>query len=1157
MTRPAAAVTLDDKYVQREGRVYLSGIQALVRLPLIQRERDAAAGLNTAGFISGYRGSPLGTFDQQLWKAKRVLDEHHVHFEPGLNEELAATAVWGSQQTGLFAGAKYDGVFSMWYGKAPGVDRAGDALRHGNAAGASRHGGVLVLMGDDHNCKSASLPSQSEYACVHAMIPVLNPANVADLLDFGLLGWALSRYSGAWVGLKCLIDTMDASASIDVSGQQAVPVLPADFAPAADGLNIRWPDPPLEQERRQHAQRMDAILAFARANRFDRVVIEPGARKRLGIVATGKSFLDVRQALQELGLSDATARDLGIGLYKVGMNWPLEPTGLAAFGAGYETLLVVEEKRDLIEQQVARILYGLPDGARPALLGKADEAGASLFPSAGELSATGIARVLGQRIARWGANPQLASRLAGLERREPARAATVLPKRLPYFCPGCPHNTSTKVPEGSHALAGIGCHYMVQWMDRNTETFTQMGGEGASWIGQAPFTSNRHVFTNLGDGTFAHSGSLAIRAAVAAKVNITYKLLYNDAVAMTGGQPAEGGLTVPQIAAMLKAEGVSTVRVVADEPRKYPAGALPPGVPVSGRDAFEAVQRELRELPGVTVLIYDQTCAAELRRRRKRKLIEPAPRRVFINEQVCEGCGDCGVQSNCVAIVPVETELGRKRAIDQSSCNQDLSCLRGFCPSFVTVVGAQPVKPAAIGNLAELPEAPLPATAPLAEPTGIVIGGIGGTGVVTIGALIGMAAHLERRGVSVLDMVGLSQKGGQVLTQLWLAPRPEDILATRIPDGRARLLLGCDLAVAASAEALTLLDPAAARAVINTHETMPAEFTREPDLQFPAQALATAIRERMGGTELDSVDATQLAVALLGDAVGANVLLLGYAWQKGLVPLSLESLMRAIELNDTAVAFNQAAFGWGRQAAHDPQRVAGIVAQASTPPRAPPADAAALVARRAGLLTQYQDARYARRYETLAQRVLAAEAAVAGGGEELARAVAENLYRLMAYKDEYEVARLYVETDFRQQLGRTFAGKFALRFHLAPPLFARHDPVSGRPIKREFGGWMFGVFQVLARLRRLRGTKLDVFGYLPERRMERRLIDEYVALVEEILGGLTRANHAVAVKLARLPEQMRGFGPVKQANVTRAKQQEGALLSAFRRTGDTALQSAA
>ncbi|MBX6370587.1 MAG: indolepyruvate ferredoxin oxidoreductase family protein, partial [Rhodospirillales bacterium] len=653
-----AAVTLDDKYVLERGRIYLTGIQALVRLPLMQRQRDIAAGLNTAGFISGYRGSPLGGLDQQLWAARRFLDRAHVRFQPGLNEDLAATAVWGSQQVGLWPGAKYDGVFAMWYGKGPGVDRSGDVFKHANAAGSSRYGGVLVLAGDDHAAKSSTLPHQSEYAFMDACIPVLNPSGVQEILDYGLIGWALSRYSGCWVAMKTIAETVDTSASVDIDPARIKLVTPTDFELPPDGLNIRWPDKPLEQEYRLHKYKLYAALAFARANGLDRVVLD-SPKARFGIVTTGKSYLDVRQALEDLGIDEAHAAEIGIRLYKVGMSWPLERDGIRRFAEGLEEILVVEEKRAVIENQLKEQLYNWREDVRPRVVGKFDENRVWIQPSTGELNPAHIAKVIAARLERFYTSERIRQRVAIIEAKEKEAARLdAKVERVPHFCSGCPHNTSTRVPEGSRAVAGIGCHYMVTWMDRSTDTFTQMGGEGVPWIGQAPFTETAHIFANLGDGTYYHSGILAIRAAIAAGVNITYKILYNDAVAMTGGQPLDGTLTVPQIIDQLKAEGVSRIVVVSDQPEKYP-----PGIAARHRDDLDAIQRELREEKGVTVLVYDQTCAAEKRRRRKRGKMEDPKRRVFINDLVCEGCGDCSVQSNCMSVVPLETEFGRKRAI--------------------------------------------------------------------------------------------------------------------------------------------------------------------------------------------------------------------------------------------------------------------------------------------------------------------------------------------------------------------------------------------------------------------------------------------------------------------------------------------------------------
>src|SRR4051812_4754903 len=845
----ALPISLEDKYTLASGRVYMNGTQALVRLAMMQRERDLAAGLNTAGFISGYRGSPLGGFDQALWKAKGHLKDHHIHFTPGVNEELAATAVWGSQQVALFEGAKYDGVFAMWYGKGPGVDRSGDVFKHANAAGTAKHGGVLLLAGGDHACKSSTPPHQSEHAFDAAMIPVLYPTGVQEIIELGLHGFAMSRYSGCYVAFKLISETVDSSASIVVGPDNPHILLPQDFQLPAAGVNIRWPDAPMEQELRLQHDKIYAALAYARVNKLNRITVD-SPKARLGIVASGKSYLDVLQALEDLGIDERVASDIGLRLYKVGMPWPLEPNGLRQFAQGLEEILVVEEKRQVIEYQMKEQLYNWRQDVRPRVIGKYDEQGEWevhrsewLLPAAGELTPAMIARVIAKRIAKFYTSPIVEARLKFIENKE-AELARPRDKiaRIPYFCSGCPHNTSTRVPEGSKALAGIGCHYMAIWIRPDeTMTFTQMGGEGVPWVGIQPFTSTKHVFANLGDGTYFHSGLLAVRAAAAANVNITYKILFNDAVAMTGGQPVDGQLTVPMVVDQVLAEGVKKVVVVTDEPEKYQGVPLHAGVEVKHRDNLDAVQRELREIPGVTVLVYDQTCAAEKRRRRKRGKFPDPQKRVFINDLVCEGCGDCSVKSNCLSVIPVETEFGRKRAIDQSSCNKDYSCVNGFCPSFVTVHGGGLRKrkgSAAGGGFAAPPAPTLPA---LAEPYNIMVTGVGGTGVVTIGALLGMAAHLEGKGVTVLDMTGLAQKGGAVFTHIRIAEQPGDIHAVRVAAGMANLLLGCDIVVAASPDGLSRIQKGRTSAVVNHHETITSQFTRDPDFLFPAQDLRTQI----------------------------------------------------------------------------------------------------------------------------------------------------------------------------------------------------------------------------------------------------------------------------------------------------------------------------
>jgi indolepyruvate ferredoxin oxidoreductase len=1146
-----AAVTLEDKYTLERGRVYLTGVQALARLPMMQRQRDLAAGLDTGCFISGYRGSPLGGLDQALWSARTHLEKDHVFFTPGINEDLAATAVWGSQQVTMFEGAKYDGVFALWYGKGPGVDRSGDVFKHGNAAGTAPHGGVLLLAGDDHACKSSTLPHQSEYAFIDAQIPVLNPSGVQEILDYGLYGWAMSRFSGAWVGMKTIGETVDSSASVHVSPDRVTIVIP-EFDMPHGGLNIRWPDPPMDQEFRLARFKLDAVRAFARANRLDRTMLD-SPKRRFGIVTTGKSYLDVRQALEDLGIDDAQAAEIGIAVYKVGMSWPLEPLGLREFAQGLDEILVVEEKRPVIEQQVKDQLYNLPDGARPRVFGKFAEGADWILPPHAELSPATIALVIADRIARFHTSERLRDRLKYLVARE-AQQNQLDPAlaRTPFFCSGCPHNSSTKVPDGSRALAGIGCHYMAIWMpERSTETFTQMGGEGTPWIGQAPFTETRHVFANLGDGTYNHSGVLAIRAAVAAKVNITYKILFNDAVAMTGGQTHDGGqLTVPMIARQVAAEGVGHVVVVTDEPDKYEADVgLPGHTPVYHRARLDEIQRDLREMPGVTVLIYDQTCAAEKRRRRKRgKLIDP-PKRVFINDAVCEGCGDCSKTSNCLSVVPVETEFGAKREIDQSSCNKDFSCVEGFCPSFVTVLGGSLRKNQAAAVDADgFAPLPVPALPALDRPYGILVTGIGGTGVVTIGALLGMAAHIEGHGVSVLDMTGLSQKGGSVYSHIRIARNPEDISAVRLAAGGADLLLGCDFLVSASADSLARVDKGRTRVFVNRTETIGGSFVRNPDLKFPADGTRQALVDAAGADRVEFLDANRLALALLGDSIAANLFMLGYAWQKGTVPLSAEAIEQAITLNGVAVAFNKKSFLWGRRAAVDPAAVeaAAMPKHAQTGTRRLSESLDEIVERRVRDLTAYQNEAYAGRYRSLVGRVRQAEADRTPGRSGLAEAVARNLYKLMAYKDEYEVARLYTDGSFLQQLQDRFEGDYTLQFHLAPPMLAEKDPASGRLRKKAYGPWMLKAFGLLAGFKGLRGRLWDPFGHTAERRTERRLIGEYVAVVEEILSRLGQDNHQTALELARIPARIRGYGHIKEANRIEAKQAEAALLTAFR-----------
>ncbi len=1157
--------TLEDKYARERGRIYLSGVQALVRLPLVQAWRDRAQGLRTAGFVSGYRGSPLGGYDQELWRARKHLERANIRFQPGLNEDLAATMVWGTQQVNLFPGAQYDGVFAIWYGKGPGVDRCGDVFKHANAAGTSRHGGVLALAADDHACRSSTLPHASEHEFVSALMPVLNPAGVEEILDFGVLGFALSRYTGRWVGFKVIAETVESSASIEVDPERVSIRIPDDFELPPGGLNIRWPDPPLEQELRLHQYAMQAAQAFARANGLDRIVLD-SPRARFGIITTGKSYLDVLQALEYLGLDAEACRDIGIRLYKVGMTWPLEPEGVRRFVKGLTDILVVEEKRSFIESQLKEYLYNLE--GRPTVVGKYDEHGEWILPSTAELTPARIARIIARRLKPFHTSERIEGVLEFLKAKERELA---LPRanfpRVPHYCAGCPHNTSTKVPEGSRALGGIGCHYMVTWMDRRTDTFTHMGGEGVTWAGQAPFTSEKHVFQNLGDGTYFHSGSLAIRQAIAAGVNITYKILYNDAVAMTGGQPVDGVLTVPDIARQMRAEGVKTIVVVSDEIEKWNAHPewFPDGTEFFHRDCLDEVQRRLRETPGVSILIYDQTCATEKRRRRKRGKLPDPKQRVFIHSLVCEGCGDCGVQSFCVAVLPKDTEYGRKREIDQSNCNKDFSCVKGFCPSFVTVEGAELAKPRPAvdeGVLAKLPEPQF--RTDLERPWNILVTGVGGTGVVTIGALLGMAAHLEGKGATVLDQTGLAQKGGAVTTHVRIARGPGDIHAVRIAAGEADLVLGCDMVVVNDYWSLSKIRADRSQVVLNTYESMPGSFTTRPDLVFPREEIINAVRLALAGRMPHLIDATELATALLGDAIAANCFMLGYAWQLGLVPVSSAALDRAIELNGAAVAMNRKAFAWGRLAAIDPEAVRK--AAFGEPPATSPgpyedqrlsASLDELIERRVRFLSDYQHRAYAERYRAFVERVRQVEGERLPGSTALTEAVARYLFKLMAYKDEYEVARLYAETDFLKQLRARFDGPVRFAFHLAPPLLARRDG-EGNLIKRRYGGWMRHAFRLLAKLRFLRGTALDVFGYTAERRKERALIERYRATIEELLAGLTRERLPLALDIARLPERIRGFGHVKERHLAEVEPRWEALLDQWRAgaTRDSLAQAA-
>ncbi len=1159
-----ATVTLDDKYRLDVGRAFMSGVQALVKLPMLQRQRDALQGKNTAGFISGYRGSPLGSYDQSLWKAKDHLKAQNIVFQPGVNEELAATALWGTQQLGFApqGSNKFDGVFGIWYGKGPGVDRCSDVFKHANMAGTTPWGGILAVAGDDHVAKSSTAAHQSDHIFKACGLPVFFPSNVQDILDQGLHAIAMSRFAGIWSGMKTIQEIVESSATAHIDPERVRIVLP-EFVMPPGGVHIRWPDTALEQEARLFDYKWYAALAYIRANKLNHNVIE-GPNDRFGLIASGKAYNDTRQALLDLGLDDNRCRQLGIRLHKVAVVWPLEAQSTREFATGLREILVVEEKRQIIEYQLKEELYNWRNDVRPNILGKFDEADGdvsggewsvpnpterTLLRANADLTPTIIARAIAKRLKKIGIDAdttaQMDAHLSMLEAKEQAMQTLTLgasSDRQPWFCSGCPHNTSTKVPEGSRAMAGIGCHFMSVWMDRSTIGFTQMGGEGVPWTGQQPFSNENHVFANLGDGTYFHSGILAIRQSIAAGVNITYKVLYNDAVAMTGGQQVgerPEGHSVLQIAMSMRAEGAQRIVVVTDEPEKYQGVALTEGVRVFHRDVLDQIQREMREIKGTTVIIYDQTCATEKRRRRKRgTMVDPAVR-VMINEEVCEGCGDCGVQSNCLSVEPLETPLGRKRTINQSTCNKDTSCLKGFCPSFVTIEGGTFKKKTnassagkATLNLADLGLLPEPELPTLQQPWGMVVAGVGGTGVITIGQLLGMAAHMEGKGIVTQDSAGLAQKGGATWSHVLVANRQDEIRTTRVSMASADLIIGCDPIVSASKETTLRMRQGRTHVALNSNSTPTAAFVKNGNWQNPAEACVAAITEQVGMQGVSSFDADTLAKQLMGDTIYVNPMILGFAWQKGWVPLRLESLVRAIELNDVQVSNNLAAFEWGRHAAHQLSVLMQRLQPAQVIQFKKRETLEDLINDRVRRLTDYQNTAYAARYQAFVQRVQQAEAPL--GKTVLSETVARQLYKLMAYKDEYEVARLHTQTDFLSRIQNSFEGDFKVHYHLAPPLLAKRN-AKGEGIKQKFGPSMLLAFKLLARMKGLRGTALDLLGRTEERRTERALIGEYMQHIEDGIDNLNNDTHAHALRVAQVPENIKGFGHVKERNIQAAR----------------------
>ncbi|HRM53433.1 MAG TPA: indolepyruvate ferredoxin oxidoreductase family protein [Ottowia sp.] len=1181
-------VTLDDKYSLDYGRAFMSGVQALVKLPMLQRQRDALVGKNTAGFISGYRGSPLGGYDQALWGARKHLEAQHIVFQPGVNEELAATAIWGTQQLGFAppGSNKFDGVFGIWYGKGPGVDRTADVFKHANMAGTTPWGGVIAVAGDDHISKSSTAAHQSDHIFKACGLPVFFPATVQEILDLGLHAFAMSRYAGVWTGMKTIQEIVESSATAMIDPERVQIQIPTDFEMPPGGVHIRWPDSALPQEERLFNYKWYAALAYVRANRLNYNVIA-GPHDRFGIIASGKAYNDTRQALIDLGLDDATCRQLGIRLHKVGVVWPLEAQITREFATGLREILVVEEKRQVIEYQLKEELYNWRPDVRPNVVGKyvddaqtpggewarANPTSDTLLRATADLTPALIARAIAARLKKLGIDADMTARLdrqlAILDAADRGMHALEVggsgADRMPWFCSGCPHNTSTRVPEGSRAMAGIGCHFMSIWMDRSTVGFTQMGGEGVPWVGQQPFSKDKHMFANLGDGTYYHSGSLAVRQAVTAGVNITYKILYNDAVAMTGGQQIgerPEGLSVIQIAQNMRAEGAAKITIVTDEPEKYDgarAKGLPDGIEIHHRDRLDAVQREFREIPGTTVIIYDQTCATEKRRRRKRgTMVDPAVR-VVINDLVCEGCGDCSVKSNCLSVEPLETEFGRKRAINQSTCNKDYSCVNGFCPSFITVEGGQLKKKAKKAGPSpfELGAVPEPR---IAEPApggawGIVVAGVGGTGVITIGQLLGMAAHMEGKGIVTQDAAGLAQKGGATWSHVLIGATQDDIRTTRVGMAAADLIIGCDPIVTANKETVLRMREGRTHVALNSHGTPTAAFVKDASWQNPAEQCAADVARAVGPSGLGMFDADAVASQLMGDTLYVNPMLLGYAWQKGWVPLARESLLRAMELNNVQVENNKTAFEWGRQAAHDRARVERLLAGAGGAQVIEfkkRETLESIIARRVEFLTGYQNAAYAQTYRDFVAKVQQEEAKL--GKTALSEAVARYLFKLMAYKDEYEVARLHSDPAFLKRIDDMFEGDYTLNYHLAPPMTADRNE-KGELIKKKYGPSMLRNFKLLAKLKGLRGGAFDVFGKTEERQTERALIQQYRASIDEVLRSLNADNHATAVEIARIPEQIKGYGHVKERNLKPARERWNALMAQYRDPAATAAQA--
>jgi len=1130
---------LSDKYTLDKGRVFLTGTQALVRLPIIQRKIDQSNGINTACYISGYTGSPLGGYDHALNQASDFLDENEIVFQPGINEDLAATALHGTQQTTLVEKPKYDGVFGIWYGKGPGVDRSGDALKHGNYAGTSKYGGVLALAGDDHGAKSSTTAHQSDHAFIHFGMPILNPATVQDYLDFGVLGFAMSRYSGCWVGFKCVTDTVESAASVDISLDRFKPVIPNDDPIGDENIHIQWGFAPAASEPRLYKTRLPAAQAFARANSIDKVIFED--KKKLGIVTSGKAYLDVRQALDELGLDDELCKKIGVSLFKVGMVWPLDDKKILDFSKGHKELLVIEEKRPIVEDQLIKYLYNNKN--RPMIVGKKDENGDYLVPGEGELSPSLVALIIAKRISNLSLNIDLTKKVNEIE--EFLQSINQSPAsnlfRLPSFCAGCPHNTSTKVPEDSFAFGGIGCHGMATFMpERHTYNLGQMGGEGVMWTGIAPFTETDHIFQNLGDGTYYHSGILALRSAVASGANITYKILVNDAIAMTGGQEITGKVRIDDLTWQVHAEGAKKVVVVTDYPDKYPKNAsFAPGVEVFQRDKLDEVQKNLREIKGVTVILYDQYCATELRRRRKRGLVEEPNKKIFINPLVCEGCGDCGVESNCIAIEPLETKFGRKRQINQSACNKDFSCTKGYCPSFLTITGGTLKKKSnSLENAHDYEEfkLPEPTTAEINKPFNILITGIGGSGVITLGAILGTAAHLEGKGSSTLDVAGLAQRNGPVTSHLRVSNSPSELHATRIASGSADLIIGCDIVVTTGIEAMSKISPYRTNMVINNHVAPTSSFASDPSLDLSSARMIKGLKDAGSKELIHFINATKLSSSLIGNAIGANLFLVGYAIQKGLFPISLKAIERAIELNGVSIKMNKESIYWGRLAAIDIKKVEKVAfSQNDILHNEEIETLESIVRDRAKFLTNYQDSKYANKYNAFVNKIISKDKSIPNDKDDLSKAAAKYFFKLMSYKDEYEVARLHTGNEIREYLDDKLEGNYKIEYSLAPPVLGGRNKNTGKYPKRKLPSFTFYIFTILKHFKFLRGTIFDIFGFSKHRKIERDLIDEYENIILKILDNISEDNYEIAIKIASLPEQIKGYDVVKEKNIESTK----------------------